>query len=289
MDSDQIRRALASWRDAPAKQSLIGFLCEVTHGPNALPAEERVAAFDNDGTLACEKPETMSAAFLRDRLAASGSKRPGSGREVRGHEVLRALGTLFAGVPTAEYEAYAREFLSRAVHPRFRRPYPALIYQPMLELVNLLHALRFSVFVCTDSSRDFMRVMTGPAYGLPRERVIGSEVQIESVDGRLIRTATPIPLDDGPGKTVHLWDRAGASPLLAAGNAAGDIALLTAARHAVVIHHDDSDREYAYDDPQILRAAGEYRWTVLSMRNDFTHLWPAHTAAPTARRPQPAE
>ena len=96
-----------------------------------------------------------------------------------------------------------------------------------------------------------MRVIAGPAYGLRRERVIGSEVQIQAVDDRLVRTAITVPMDDGPGKTVHLWDRTGTQPVLAAGNAAGD----TAARFALVVHNDDDVREYAYDNPQILNAA----------------------------------
>jgi phosphoserine phosphatase len=153
-----------------------------------------------------------------------------------------------------------------------------LTYQPMLELMALLQALDFSVFMCTDSSRDFMRVIAGPAYGLRRERVIGSEVQIRAENGRLVRTATPVPLDDGPGKTVHLWDRTGTQPVLAAGNAAGDIDMLRAARFALVVHHDDDVREYAYDDRQILDAAAEGGWTMLSMRDDFARVWPADPA-----------
>jgi hypothetical protein len=144
--------------------------------------------------------------------------------------------------------------------------------------VQLLQALEFSVFMCTDSSRDFMRVMAGPAYGLPRAQVIGSEVQIRSVNAQLVRTATPVPMDDGPGKTVHLWDRVGRLPVLTAGNAAGDIAMLEAARFALVVNHDDPAREYAYEDPQVLAKAGEHGWTVVSMRTDFAQLWPSGRA-----------
>jgi phosphoserine phosphatase len=250
---------------------VIAFLQEITQGPDALPAADRVAAFDNDGTLACEKPHTALAGFLLDRAAAAAG--PAPPEVASGHDVLRELGVLFAGQTTAQYEEQARRYLTGALHPRFQRPYPMLTYQPMLELISLLHALDFSVFMCTDSSRDFMRVIAGPAYGLRRERVIGSEVQIQSVDGRLVRTALPVPMDDGPGRTVHLWDRTGTQPVLAAGNAAGDIDMLRAARFALVIHHDDAVREYAYDDYQILDAAAEGGWTVLSMRDEFApHL-----------------
>ncbi len=272
IDAGEWKVSLPSWRDGLAKQSVIAFLREITQGPDALPVADRVAAFDNDGTLACEKPHTALAEFLLDRLAASGSAPPRVGS---GHDVLRELGQLFAGQTTAQYEEQARRYLAGALHPRFRRPYPMLTYQPMLELIALLRALDFSVFMCTDSSRDFMRVIGGPAYGLRREQVIGPEVQIQAVDGRLVRTAMPVPMDDGPGKTVHLWDRTGTRPVLAAGNAHGDTDMLRAARFALVVQHDDDVREYAYDDPQILSAAAAGGWTVLSMRDDFARVWPA--------------
>jgi phosphoserine phosphatase len=270
IDAGEWAASLPSWRDGSARRAVLAFLREVTEGPGALPVAERVAAFDNDGTLACERPHTALAGFLLDRLAAAGAPPapPGSG-----HAVLRELGVLFDGQTTAQYDEQARRYLAAARHPRFHRPYPALTYQPMLELMALLRALDFSVFMCTDSSRDFMRAMAGPAYGLRREQVIGSEVQIRAVDGQLIRTAVPVPMDDGPGKTVHLWDRTGTQPVLAAGNAHGDIEMLRSARLALVVRHDDEVREYAYDDPQILAAAAAGGWTVLSMRDDFDRLW----------------
>ena len=274
-DAEEWKLSLPSWRDGSARRSVIAFLQEITQGPDALPVADRVAAFDNDGTLACEKPHTALAGFLLDRLAAAGSAPPAA---VGGHDVLRELGVLFTGQTTAQYEDQARRYLTGALHPRFHRPYPMLTYQPMLELVALLQALDFSVFMCTDSSRDFMRVIAGPAYGLRRERVIGSEVQIQAMDGRLVRTAIPVLMDDGPGKTVHLWDRTGTQPVLAAGNAAGDIDMLQTARFALVVHHDDDVREYAYDDPEILNAAAGGGWTVISMRDDFARVWPADLA-----------
>jgi phosphoserine phosphatase len=274
-DSEGWKASLPSWRDGSARRSVIAFLQEITQGPDALPLADRVAAFDNDGTLACEKPHTALAGFLLNRAAAAGAAAPSA---ANGHDVLRDLGVLFAGQTTAQYEEQARCYLGEALHPRFHRSYPMLTYQPMLELISLLHALDFAVFMCTDSSRDFMRVMAGPAYGLRRERVIGSEVQIRVIDGRLVRTAIPVTMDDGPGKIVHLWDRTGTLPVLAAGNAAGDIDMLRAARFALVVHHDDDVREYAYDDRQILDAAADGGWTVLSMRDEFARVWPANIA-----------
>jgi phosphoserine phosphatase len=276
MDATTIASALPSWRPGAASQSIVDFLHSVTEGPDAVPPEQRLATFDNDGTLACEKPRTALAAFLAQESGGA------SGDVAGGHEVLRELGALFAGRSTSEYERRSRAFLDEARHPRFDRGYEALVYAPMRELIDLLHTLEFSVFLCSDSSRDFNRVLAAPAYGLPRERVIGSEVQIELRDGRLVRTASPAPLDDGPGKVVHIWDRTGQRPLLAAGNAAGDIEMLTAARFALLVHHDDPELEYAYDDEPALAAAAKAGWSVISMREDFAALWvsPSRGATP---------
>ncbi len=273
MTEHLLEDALPSWRDGPGRYSILTFLRDVTQGPAMMSVEQRVAAFDFDGTLACEKPRTVLAEFLADRSGPNSPETVRAASGGSGHDVLRGLGVVFAGQTVAEYEEQAREFLDRAEHPRFHCLYPRLVYRPMLELIQLLAALEFSVFVCTDSSRDFLRVIAEPVLGLRREQIIGSEVQIESREGRLVRTANPVPFDDGPGKTVHLWDRTGTQPLLAAGNAAGDIAMLQAARFPLVVHHDDSVREYAYDDDQILTAADCNRWTVLSMRDDFTCIW----------------
>lgn len=272
MDAGQLGRLMPAWAEGPVKDALTAFLVEATQGSGALPVPERVAAFDNDGTMACEKPQTALAAFLDAQTQGQGSAAPAQS----GHEVLHELGRLFRGQTTAEYSDKARRFLLEARHPRFGRPYPLLTYQPMLELVRVLQSLEFSVFMCTDSSRDFMRVMADPAYGLRREYVVGSEVQVTWVDGALVRTAHPVPMDDGPGKTVHLWDRAGRLPVFAAGNASGDIAMLEAAKFAMVIHHDDPTREYAYDDPEVLAKAREHDWALVSMRSDFAQLWPSH-------------
>jgi phosphoserine phosphatase len=271
MNAEAMMLALPSWRAGATKQAIVDFLESVTTGPGAVPPAERIATFDNDGTLACEKPQTALAAFLAAQSASAG-REPRA--DATGHEVLRDLGAMFAGTTVAEYEHLSRAFLACAIHPRFRIGYPALVYAPMKELVALLHTLEFSVFVCSDSSRDFNRVLATSAYGLRRERVIGSEVRIELQDGVLVRTATPVPLNDGPGKVVHIWDRTGRQPLFAAGNAAGDIEMLDAACFALLVHHDDPDREYRYDDLHALDAADASGWTVARMKDDFETIWP---------------
>jgi phosphoserine phosphatase len=274
MDAQAMASALPSWRAGANKQVIVEFLVGVTLGPGAVAPVERIATFDNDGTLACEKPQTALAAFLAAESTAAGREQLAG---VSGHEVLRELGALFAGTTVAEYETRSRAFLASATHPRFAMGYPALVYAPMRELIALLHDLEFSVFLCSDSSRDFNRVLAGSAYGLRRERVIGSEVRIELRNGVLVRSATPVPLNDGPGKAVHIWDRTGQRPLFAAGNAAGDIEMLDAARFALLVHHDDPDREYRYDDLAALAAARDSGWTVVSMRDDFDTMWSGGT------------
>src|SRR5664279_648171 len=152
MDGQAMTAALASWRPGPAREAIVDFLLEVTRGPGAVPPAERVAAFDNDGTLACEKPRTALASFLSAEAAARGAPVPDG---ISGHAVLQCLGGLFEGCSTVEYEQHARAFLDQARHPRFGRGYPGLVYSPMRELIALLHELEFSVFLCSDSSRDF--------------------------------------------------------------------------------------------------------------------------------------
>ena len=274
MDRIAMESALPSWRPGAPRTALVDFLRSVTEGPEVVPPADRLATFDNDGTLACEKPRTALAACLDHATGRT------AGEPVGGHEVLRDVGALFAGRSTIEFEQQVRRFLAEAVHPRFGRRYLELVYAPMRELIGLLHALEFSVFLCSDSSRDFNRVLAEPAYGLRREQVIGSEVGIELRSGQLIRTAAPVPLADGPGKVVHIWDRTGRQPLLAAGNAEGDIEMLSAARFAMLIDHDDSEREYAYGDPRALTAALSGGWTVISMREDFATIWNSEARDP---------
>jgi hypothetical protein len=277
MDRQVMVSALPSWRPGSARDAIVDVLIEVTQGRRAVPAPERVAAFDNDGTLACEKPHTALASFLAAEAATRGDPIPDG---LDGHAVLRAMGALFEGSSTVEYEEHAAAFLDQARHPRFGCQYPDLVYAPMRELIGLLQDLQFGVFLCSDSSRDFNRVWAGPAYGLSRERVIGSEVRIELRDGRLVRTADSGLLDDGPGKPVHLWDRIGQLPLLAAGNAAGDVEMLSCARFGLLVSHDDADREYAYPDPALLATAARGGWTVVSMREDFDRVWVSDAAGP---------
>lgn len=271
--------ALGSWHDTGTKRAIVDFLSDTTQGPGAVPAALRLAAFDNDGTLACEKPNTSLGAFLADLTAGRPYGRSPIERLRRalpwmpkpGTEFV--LGTLMRDRSVQQYEAAALDFLRAGRHPRFGRPWPELLYAPMRELMALLARLDFTVYVVSGSSRDFLRTMAEPAYGVTREHVIGTEVEIDYRDGRLIRTRTSIPVDRGPGKPAHFWDRSGGLPLFAAGNTLGDLELLEASRFGLLIDHDDPDREYDYTDEKVLDAARSHGWTVASMRHDFASVF----------------
>ncbi len=253
--------ALPSWRPGSTRDVLVAFLASMVE----VPILDRVAAFDNDGTLACEKPAPCVRAFLAHVAPDAEPK--------DGHDTERLLARALAGLTPQEAAARAADFLAQARHPRFQRPYTDLVYQPMRALVHLLHRLSFTVYVVSDGSRDFLRVMAPTAYGVRPEHVIGSEARIRWVGGGLRRDGGLVPLDDGPGKPAHLWDRAGRLPLLAVGNAKGDIELLDSAQHALLLRHDDADREYAYEDQDALSAARTGGWTVVSMRQDFAQVF----------------
>ncbi len=158
------------------------------------------------------------------------------------------------------------------MHPTLGRPYTQVVYRPMRELIDFLGANDFRVYICTGGGRDFVRAVCEQIYGVPRDRVIGSATTVEYRDGDLYRTGgVEQPIDDGPGKPVHIWARTGRKPLLAGGNADGDVAMIESARFALLLHHDDAEREFAYDDgaERALAEAEARGWTVVSMKGDF--------------------
>jgi phosphoserine phosphatase len=265
-----------------------------TPGEGFVPPAERVATFDNDGTLWCEKPLYVQADFVFRRLTemvrddpALASRQPWRAlvegdrawlMDIYAHasEVLTAVTEAFAGITTEAFEAEARAFFATASHPTLGVPYTRTTYRPMCELIELLGAHGFAVYICSAGGRDFVRAVSEQVYGLPRDRVIGSAAALEYRDGDLYRTAgVEGPIDDGPGKPVHIWARTGRKPLLAAGNADGDLAMLETARFGLLLHHDDAVREFAYDAgaEKALAAARERGWTVISMKEDFESVF----------------
>jgi haloacid dehalogenase-like hydrolase len=292
MSSDQ----LASWRETPAKQSIVEFVTAVTDRDSLDFVEEsgRVAVFDNDGTLWTEQPLYAQLAFAIDRAAELGH--PTSPEKLRagGMAALIELVTLtHAGITTDEFDAACRSWLASARHPRFGRPYPATVYQPMLELLGLLDRNGFSCWIFSGGGTDFMRAWAGNVYGLPPHRVIGSvgETEFRVGDGgpELVKGSAIQVINDGPQKPSSIHRHVGQRPIMAAGNTDGDLAMLqwtAASPHRtleLVVHHTDGDREYAYDrDPilgsgtdQILAAAAEHKWTVIDMAADWATVYPS--------------
>jgi phosphoserine phosphatase len=286
---------LPSWKDAPARAAILEFVRSVTEpGDSFVAPSERIATFDNDGTLWCEKPLYPQADFVFRRWKAMIRARPELAKEqpykalaegdsewlgnVYAHvpELIKGVTAAYEGITVQAFEAAVHEFFEAGRHPTLDAPYTKVTYRPMCELIAFLEANDFRVYICSAGGRDFVRPVAEQIYGIPRERVIGSATTLEYRDGELYRTAgVEQPIDDGPGKPVHIWTRTGRKPLLAGGNADGDVAMLETARFALLLHHDDAEREFAYDDgaERALAEAAEKSWTVVSMKDDFTTVF----------------
>ena len=275
---------LGSWREGATKQAILDFVQRVTSdgGSDAVPPEERVAVFDNDGTLWCEKPMPIQLDFVLRRLVvmadqdpALRTRQPWQAAYTRDYgwlgEVITkhyhgddselpvlAAGVLqaFAGVTVEDFEAQADGFLRTTPHPTLGRPYLACGYVPMVELLGYLAANGFRNYIASGGGRDFMRPISQEVYGVPRQRVIGSSVslayQADEHGGRIVHQPELDVLDDGPAKPVRIWSRVGRRPLLAAGNSNGDIPMLQFAERpdrpslGLLLLHDDPAREFDY-------------------------------------------
>jgi phosphoserine phosphatase len=286
---------LPSWTDGAARAAIVEFVRSVTEpGDSFVTAPERVATFDNDGTLWCEKPLYPQADFIFRRWKEMIRAEPSLADEqpykalaegdlawladLYGHapELIKGVGAAFEGITVEAFEAAVLEFFGTARHTSLDVPYTEATFRPMCELIAYLEANEFSVYICSAGGRDFVRPIAARLYGVPRERVIGSSATLEYRDGDLYRTAAvEQPIDDGPGKPVHIWTRTGSKPLLAGGNADGDVQMLETARFSLLLHHDDGTREFAYDEgaERALAAAAERGWTVVSMRDDFATVF----------------
>jgi phosphoserine phosphatase len=303
-------RHLDSWRDGDAKRAILAFVDGATDPASAgyVPPSARVAVFDNDGTLWCERPTYPQALFLMERVRARAAADPG----FAAHPVVRALtaGDLraalaggleplaevilraHAGLTPDEYAAEVAEWFARAVHPTRGVPFGRLVYRPMLELLDLLRAAAFRVFIVTGGGVEFVRAVSADLYGIPPDDVVGSSVElaVERRDGRLVLVRQPAflgPPNEGEPKPVNIQAHIGARPVFAAGNSAGDREMLEytstgpGASLALVIDHDDPEREEAYGgasftDPgaePIFATAGRFGWTVASMRRDWATVF----------------
>ncbi|MBV9593305.1 MAG: haloacid dehalogenase-like hydrolase [Actinobacteria bacterium] len=254
---------------------------------------QRIAVFDNDGTLWTELPIYAQLAFALNRAAELGQASTLEDLHAGGMPALAELVRLtHADITTDEFQDVCRQWLASARHPRFGRPYPAMVYQPMLELLGLLDHSGFSCWIFSGGGTDFMRAFASEVYGLPPHRVIGSvgatKFRVGPGGPELVKDTAIQVINDGPQKPSSIHTHIGQRPVVAAGNTDGDLAMLqwTAASPQrtlqLVIHHTDSEREYAYDhDPvlgggteRILTAATEHKWTVIDMAVDWSAIHP---------------
>ncbi|NOJ98336.1 haloacid dehalogenase-like hydrolase [Corallococcus coralloides] len=296
---------LPSWNDGPVKQSIIDFVTRATTegGPGYIPPEERIATFDNDGTLWQGQP-VVQGAFLLDQVKArvkedaSLAKRQPFKAVLEGDvallssmeepQLMELFAVTHAGKTQDEFAREARAFFQTARHPKLGVPYTQLAYVPMLELLQYLRAQGFQTWISSGGGTDFMRVISEDTYGIPPQQVIGSDLKEKFDEGNghpvLRREARLDHLNDKAGKPVGIEQRIGRRPVFAAGNvrSGGDIQMLQYAKEqprpgfSLLIHHDDAEREFAYEEKNdaSLKAAREGGWTVVSMRQDWKHIFP---------------
>jgi phosphoglycolate phosphatase-like HAD superfamily hydrolase len=306
----QVADPLPSWNDGANKRAILEFVAKVTRqgDPAFVPPAERIATFDNDGTLWTEQPVYFQAAFAFDRIRALApkhpewkTKQPFKGLLAKDMKAVSASGekgllqivaATHAGMTTEEFTKIVLDWIATARHPRFNRPYTDLVYQPMLELLAYLRANGFKTFIVSGGGIEFMRPWAERVYGIPPEQVVGSSgvtrLQMDP-DGRpvLMKLPTVEFINDGPGKVQGINRFIGRRPILAFGNSDGDLQMLqwTAAgsgtRFAGIVRHTDADREYAYDRQshigrldKALNEATKRGWLVVDMKQDWRTIYP---------------
>lgn len=300
---------LASWRDTGARQAIAGFVEAVTREgtPDFVPQPERVAVFDNDGTLWAEQPVYFQLFFAIDRIKAMAAEHPEWKEQepfksviagdvkaaLAGGEkaILQLVAATHAGMTTEEFERQVKDWIATAKHPTTGKPFTEMVYQPMLELLTYLRANGFKTYIVSGGGIEFMRPWCEAVYGVPPENVIGSStkttLEFRGDTPVLVKQREINSLDDKAEKPVNINLHIGRRPLAAFGNSDGDLAMLqwTAAgpgrRLCVLIHHDDAEREWAYDRTsaigklnKALDEAERRAWTVVSMKSDWKAIFP---------------
>jgi hypothetical protein len=299
---------LPSWNDGLAKKAIIEFVDKVTNEglSDFVPQSERIAVFDNDGTLWAEQPLYVQLAFTIDRVKEFATNRPEwkdkqpfkaiieNDKEhlakITEHDIVEIVMATHAGMTTEEFEHIVKEWLATAKHPRFNRPYTECVYKPMLELLAYLRDNGFKTWIVSGGGIEFMRPWTEKIYGIPPEQVIGSSIKtkFELLDGTpmLMRLPEVNFINDKEGKPVGIHKFIGRRPIAAFGNSDGDLQMLqwTSAgeglRFGLIVHHTDPEREWAYDcqSPighldKALYEAQKHGWTVVDMKNDWKHVF----------------
>jgi haloacid dehalogenase-like hydrolase len=299
---------LPSWNEGATKRAITDFVARVTQqgGPEFVPPAERIATFDNDGTLWVEEPMYTQLAFALDRVKTMAPAHPewkdaqpfkaaleGDMKtlaEAGEHGIAELMMVTHAGMSSEEFQNIVTDWLATARHPRFKRRYTELSYQPMIELLAYLRANGFKTFIVSGGGIEFMRPWTERVYGVPPEQVVGSSIKtkFQMRDGRpeLFRLPEVNFIDDGPGKPVGINEYIGRRPIAAFGNSDGDLQMLQwttmsgGVRLGVLVHHTDGDREYAYDRnssigrlDKALDMADLNHWVVVDMKKDWKRIF----------------
>jgi phosphoglycolate phosphatase-like HAD superfamily hydrolase len=301
--------SLPSWNDGPAKQAIESFVEKVTdpEGKDYVPPDDRIATFDNDGTLWIEQPMYVQLAFALDRVKALAPAHPewkdtqpfkaaleGDMETLAksGHEgIAELVMATHAGMSPAKFQTIVGDWLATAKHPRFERKYTDLVYQPMLELLAYLRENGFATYIVSGGGIEFVRNFSKPVYGIPPAQVVGSSIKTEYklADGKpaLVRLPEVNFIDDKTGKPVGINQHIGQRPIFASGNSDGDFEMLDwttsgeGPRFGLILHHTDAEREYAYDRDstvgrldKALDAAPDKGWIVVDMKNDWKEIFP---------------
>ena len=301
---------LASWNDVVSKNAIVDFVTRVTTtgSPDFVTPAQRIATFDNDGTLWSEQPVYFQVAFALDRVKALAPQHPewkqrqpfkgvleGDMKAVvaSGEKgLLELIAVTHVGNTTEEFERIVKEWTATARHPKTQRLYTEMVYQPMLEVLEYLRGNGFKTFIVSGGGVDFMRPWVEQAYGIPPEQVVGSRAKLkyELRDGKpvLLRLAEVDHVDDKAGKPVGIQEMIGRRPILAFGNSDGDFEMLEwttsapGARLGLIVHHTDAEREWAYDRDshigQLARALDEAPkrgWVLVDMKNDWKSIYRA--------------
>jgi phosphoglycolate phosphatase-like HAD superfamily hydrolase len=300
---------LASWNDGPTKSAIIDFVNHTSSpgDPEFLPENQRIAVFDNDGTLWAEHPVYFQLAFAMDRVLELAPQHPewksrepfksiieGNPRAALagGNKALfQIIMATHAGMTTDEFDAIVKDWVAVASHPTLNRAYTQCVYQPMLELLSYLRGRGYQTFIVSGGGADFMRTWAERVYGIPPHQVIGSQIDVkfEMKSGKpvLARQSDIGFIDDGPGKPIGIHRHIGRRPVMAFGNSDGDLEMLQwtkggdGPRFAALIHHTDDAREWAYDREsaigkldKALDLAQKDGWTVVDMKSDWKTVFP---------------
>jgi phosphoglycolate phosphatase-like HAD superfamily hydrolase len=306
---------LPSWNEGASKKAILAFIRDTTEKSSSKYVEpkDRVATFDQDGTLWTEHPLYGQAMFALDRLGKMAPQHPEwketepfksiltADREAMGKfsekDWLEIVAVTHAGMGTEEFLALVKPWITSAKAPRFDRLYTDLVYQPMLEIIKYLREKDYRTYIVTGGGQEFVRVYSDPTYGVPPEQVVGSSIvtKYDNSSGKpvLMREPKPFFIDDGPGKAIGINMFIGKRPYAAFGNSDGDRQMLEwtqagdGARLMMLVHHDDATREYAYGpggglpdthvgrfSDELFAAANKNGWIVISMKDDWKRVYP---------------